>query len=169
MFFPLLFSGKGDGCWRPQSDFLLSLRPPRQETFFLTDSTIKVLVKNLIVWSVLHAQSLLWAGGWVEILSDQTGFQAHAYVIGDEEGVSCDWQTLPPPPGPLKRGKDFLQRKRLARPINKVIYYAELLSFPSLCPVLLFFFSRGLLSLSVSLTHNTFSSTVVFYLEFTNY
>ena len=140
MFFPLLFSGKGDGCWRPQSNFLLSLWPKRQETFFLTDSTGKVLVKNLIVWSVLHAQSLLWVGGWVEILSDQTWFQAYTNVIGDKEGVSCDWQPLPLPPGPLKRGKGCLRRKRLARPINKVIYYAELLSFPSLCPVLLFFF-----------------------------
>ena len=50
-----------------------------------------------------------------------------------------------------------------------MIYYTELLSFPSLCPVLLFFFPLEDCSLSAFLTCDTFSSTVVLYLEFTNY
>lgn len=71
--------------------------------------------------------------------------------------------------GPCKLGKGCLQRKRLARQISVVIYYTEPLGFRSPCPLLLLFFSRGLLSLSVFLTCNTVYSTVVFCSAFNDY
>lgn len=73
------------------------------------------------------------------------------------------------PSGPHRLGKRRLQRRRLARRINMVIHYTELVSFRSLALYFYYFFSRGLLSLSVFLTHNTLSSTVVFFSEFTDF
>lgn len=141
------------------------MRPPRQGTGFLTGSTREVLVRiELSDLCCMPNHCCRWG---MEGNSDWWDWVSSP--------CSCDWGTrkdcpvIDNLPRPLKLWKG-ISRGRDTRPINKNDLLYRTSQFPKSLPCfIILFFSLEDCLLSVFLTCDTFSSTVVFYLEFTNY